>query len=179
MTSQTLSPIHLDTLIADCKLLRILTPEMRKQIQLHQQDNQFVVEHGNQLYLSLEHIADKKQRTYFYRLIQRYQLGQKVELGVLPSEIREIIQSDRPTPALFWGPLILGGVVGLVVGVLMMAIGVLFLNVTAVSFNAASSPESFNLQIPTMLFVCFTAFSWLITSWFAWHRIKKTLADQV
>lgn len=175
MSSQTISPNHLDKLVADYKLLRILTPSLKKQVEKYQSEHHLVIEHGNQLYLSLEHIADQKQREHVYQLIQRHQIGQPVELSVLPGELQDILQPGGRRTPLFWGPFLVGGVVGLIIGVLMMAVGTLFMNVSAVTLNAAATPEPINLQIPTIIFVFFAAFSWIITSWFAWLRVKRNL----
>lgn len=171
MLSQSLSPTHLETLIAECRLLRILDPQLKKRIRQYQGINPFVVQYSNELYLSLEHVEDHRQRQYYYQLIQLYQSGQEVNLITLPVELQRILQPDVQSRPLFWGPLILGGFVGLVIGVLAMALGMLFWNAAAFTLDAAE-PDVFNMQVPTLMFVLFAALGWAAASFVAWRRMK-------
>lgn len=173
MVPDTLSPNRLEMLIAECKLLCILQPQLRNRISQSQENSPFVVQHGNQVYLSLEHIEEHKEREYYYQLIQRFQSGQEVNLVTLPIELQRILQPESYPQPFFWGPLILGGGVGLAVGVLGMAVGMLFWNATAVTFGTAD-PEVFNVQVPTLIFVLFSAVGWAATSFIAWRRMKYT-----
>jgi hypothetical protein len=173
MTPHTLSPNRVEMLIAEHKLLCILKPQLRNWIRQYQGHNPFVVQYDNQIYLSLAHIEDKKQREYYYQLIQCYQSGQEVNLITLPVEFQRILQPESQPQPLFWGPLILGGIVGLAAGVLAMAVSMLFWNATAVTFGTAE-PELFNVQVPALIFVFFAAFGWAVTSFIAWHRMKNT-----
>lgn len=171
MSPQSISPGRLDKLIAEHKLLRILTPELKRRIKQFYQHSPWVVEVDNQLYLSLGQIADQKQRAYFYQLIQCYQAGQEVDLATLPGELQQLLHPDRIPPPLFWGSFIVGGIVGLIVGVTTMAIGMLFVNVTAVT--SGDPNQVFNLQTPIVIFVFSGAISWILTSVIAWRYWKK------
>lgn len=174
MLSQTLTSYRLETLIAECKLLRILNPQLRDRIRQFQGQSDFVVQFNDEVYISLQHVEDNKQRKYYYQLIQRYQSGEQVSLLTLPPELHRIFQPNAKTQPLFWGPLILGGAVGLVIGVMAMAIGMLFWNATAVTFDVAD-PEVFTVQVPIIIFVFFAAMGWIATSFIAWRRLKNAL----
>ena len=137
MPSPSLPLNSLDKLIAEHKLLRILSPDVSQQIKSHRR-SPYVIEYDKQIYLSLEHILDDKQRQYYYQAIQRHQAGQNVDLMTLPHELQRILQPNLVPPTRFWEPLIIGGIVGLVIGVLAMAVGTLFLNVTAVTLETAT-----------------------------------------
>jgi hypothetical protein len=160
-----------EKLVAEHKLLRLLAPELIEQIQRHHLHSNYIIARNDQLYLSLEHITDAKQREYYYQLIQCYQIGRKVNLRTLPSELQQILHSDLVPPSLFWGSLMVGAVAGLIVGVLAMAIGMLLLNVTAVTLGR--NAETFNLQAPTIIFVFFAALGWSLASVVIWRRWKK------
>ena len=169
MSSQ-LHTAALDTRIADYKLLRIFTPELKRRIQLHHLHSPYVVEYKQQVFLSLEHIVDAQKRAFYYRQIQCYQMDQEVDLAILPIELQQILHPDLMPPPLFWGPLIVGAIVGLIVGVLAMAIGMLFVNATAVPFG--NSTDTINLQIPIITFVFSAAIGWIVTSMIVWRRWK-------
>jgi hypothetical protein len=173
MLSQTLTPNRLETLIAECKLLRILKPQLRDHIRRFQGHSPFVVQFNEELYLSLQHVEDNKQREYYYQLIQRFQSGEEVNLLILPQELQRILQPDAIEQPLFWGPLILGGAVGLVIGVMAMAIGMLFWNAAAVTLNVAD-PEVVTVQVPIIIFVFFAALGWIAASFIAWRRMKNS-----
>jgi hypothetical protein len=175
MLSPFLSSRQLESLIAECKLLRILNPQLKSRIRQHQGHSPYLIQYDNEIYLSLQHIEEQKERQYYYRLIQRYQSDQAVDLRTLPGELQQILQPDIYPQPFFWAPLILGGVVGLVLGVLGMAVGMLFWNASTFTFGN-SDPELINIQIPTLTFVFFSAFGWIITSFFAWRRLKKNAA---
>jgi hypothetical protein len=140
-------------------------------MRLRQAQSYLLVSHDNQLYLSLEHIDNDKEREYFYRLIQRYQTGQEVNLSTLPPEFQRLLQPGLQPQANFWGPLIIGGVVGLVVGVTAMALSMLILNIMSVTLNN-SAVAAFNLQVPTIIFVIFSALGWFVAFWAARSRLK-------
>lgn len=171
MSPQPISPNHLDSLITEFKLLRILSPELKVHIRSHQAHSRFVLVYENELYLSLEHLSDVKQRQYFYQLIQQHQTGIEVDLSVLPGELQQILRPDMAPAPLFWGPLIVGAAVGLVIGVLAMALGMLFMNVTAVTLGNPLEP--FSLQVPIIIFVFFAAIGWAVTSMIVWRRWKN------
>jgi hypothetical protein len=67
----------------------------------------------------------------------------------------------------------LGGAVGLVIGVMAMAIGMLFWNAAAVTLNVAD-PEVFTVQVPIIIFVFFAALGWIAASFIAWRRMKNS-----
>ena len=175
MSSELLPSPPVDELVAEYKLLRILTPKLKHQVSINQPRSYYVVEHDDHLYLSLEHIHEERQRATVYQLIQAYQAGQDVDFQALPVELQMILQPEAVPPPLFWGPLIIGGIVGVVIGVVAMAIGMLFLNVTAVTFDSTNIPDSFGLQIPIIIFVFFAAFGWATSSWIVWRRLKSNL----
>ena len=89
---------EIDQLVSEGKLLRILRPDVQVQVRhtLEQrvESHQYVVENGEQLYLSFAHVEDSQQRNYFYRLIQRYQSGEQVNLKMLPPVLQEMLQPE-------------------------------------------------------------------------------------
>lgn len=169
--SPQLHTAALDTRIAEYKLLRILDPELQRRIQLYYLHSPYVIEYKQQIFLSLEHIPDVQQRIFYYQQIQCYQMDQEMDLATLPGELQQILHPDLMPPPIFWGPLILGAVVGLVVGVLAMAVGMLFVNATAVNFG--HNTDTINLQVPIIIFVFFSGVGWMVTSFIFWRRWRN------
>ncbi len=161
-----------DNLISEGKLLRILHPTIKGQVQqaLQRGDlSPYVVEDEGHLYISLTQVADEKERDYFYRLIQRYQSGEPVNLKALPPTIQHILQPELTRMGRMLGAVLLGAVAGIAVGVLAMALTILIVDVVTWLTNRPVGVFA-GMELTAVSFVVFTFVGWAAAGILAWCK---------
>ena len=167
-----LSPARLEQLISEKKLLRILQPELKQKVAQANPQGPYIVCNESHLYFSLEHIGDPKRREQVYHLIQRHQVGDVINQAAIPIEFQPFFDDRWTNRTIFWLALIIGGAGGIIMGVLAMAIGTLFLNMTAITLGREAFDPT-GVQITAVIFVLFAAVGWLVTSLITWHKLVK------
>ncbi len=167
----SLSDEEIDSLVAEEKLLRILRPDVREQVwQSLGRSNevqQYVVVNGGHLYISLAHIGDEAERDRFYRLIQRHQSGEKVDLHLLPQPICQILQPELTCFGRFLGGVLLGLVVGIGTGLLAMALVVVLRSAVEGLVSQEIRPLQ-AIDVTAVSFIVFTCVGWGTAAVVAW-----------
>jgi hypothetical protein len=178
---QQLSPLEVERLAQEGELLRVLRPNLRAKIErglvLNSQAAAYVVQSNGEIYLSFTCISDKYQRQQAYQLIQRYQLGEPVDLSPLPEPLHHLIQPKPTYMERFTAALILGGVLGTLIGVLAMAISIQAIAATELITGTAVDGFA-NLQVSAIIFVIFSVVGWVVVTAFIWHKFRPHLPDQ-
>ena len=163
---------HIDALIAEAKLLRILRPDIRQRVEhaLQREDLAcgYVVEAQGQIYLSLDSITDAQERQGVYELIQRYQLGERVSLQGLPKTLRPLLQPEATRLGRLMGALILGAFWGLACGILALALAILLENIFALF--GSESIQLFGMGFTAVAFVIFSTLGWVGGTLALWRR---------
>lgn len=169
MISQRSEPISLniDLLLHQRKLLRILQPSLRQQIEeairLEPALKSYILQHQAEIYLSLESIGDPQQRTQLYDIIQGYQIDANVDLRKLPTGLRACLQPQKQRQGRLIGALAVGLVAGILLGLMGIAVGVL---ATAV-FGLGN--ESTSAMVPVATFITCYALGWAAVTYYLWH----------
>ncbi|MCA9935070.1 MAG: hypothetical protein H6662_08805 [Ardenticatenaceae bacterium] len=164
---------EIDQLVSERKLLRILHPEVQMQVR-HMLDEkaesrQYVIENGEQLYLSFEHVEDSQQRNYFYRLIQRYQSGERVSLRALPPALQQLLQPELTRFGYTVGAMLVGAVAGIGIGILAMAATILVTNVVEWVTGYATTKFA-GMEVTAVTFVVFSIVGWVAIGILAWNK---------
>ncbi len=161
-------PADIDHLLDQRKVLRILQPTLRQQIENALRRNpaltDYVVYHRSEMYLSLESIHNAERRAQFYDLIQWYQIDPDVDLHKLPSGLRACLQPKQNRQGRLMGALVLGALAGILLGLMGMAVGVL---VTAV-FGMPN--ENVETMVVTVTFIICCTFGWAAATYYFWHK---------
>lgn len=179
VTPTTMNPysvVEIEHLIAEGKLLRLLQPDIKATVEkaLHQHDDAraYVVENGNELYLSFVTIQDTQQRERIYQLVQRYQTGEQINLSVLPVYLKQLLQPELTGVGRLLGAVLLGAFAGVVVGILAMAVSTLALNLLGLVMDQVSV-EFAGMRITAVIFIIFSALGWGAGAIIAWRRLRS------
>jgi hypothetical protein len=169
-----LTALEVEQLVQDNRLLRILRPNLQKAIEraaaAHREASHYLVRCEGQLYLSFDSISDAAQRRYIYHLVHQYQLGENVDLRPLPPPLRQLLQPGLTRTGRLLGSLLISAFVGLIIGVLAMAVGLLALTGTGLLANVATMRLA-GLEMTAVLFVVFGALGWAGGTIVTWHKL--------
>lgn len=170
------SPADVDQLVAEDKLLRILTPDVQtsvaRMLAAHVDSARHLVQCEGQLYFTLAEVTDSAERARLIGLLRRYQLGEPVSLDALPASLRQLLQPNLTPVGRLLGALVLGAAGGFAIGVLAMAICTLILNALALS-SAAVILNIAGMRITAVTFVIFSALGWAAATFIAWRRLRR------
>ncbi|MBE2198312.1 MAG: hypothetical protein IAE79_06850 [Anaerolinea sp.] len=179
VTQTTMNPysvVEIEHLIAEGKLLRLLQPDIKatveKALQQHDEARAYVVENGNELYLSFLTIQDTQQRERIYQLVQRYQTGEQINLSVLPVYLKQLLQPELTGVGRLLGAVLLGAFAGVAVGILAMAVSTLALNLLGLVMDQVSV-EFAGMRITAVIFIIFSALGWTAGAIIAWRRLRS------
>lgn len=169
------SSAEINHLIAEEKLLRLLRPDViatvRRALQQHDVQDDVIV-NGDELYLSFLAIGDAAQRQHLYRLIQRHQMGERVNLDMLPGHLRRLLQPELTGMGRLLGALLLGASGGIIIGVLAMAISILLVNLLDLLIGSIRN-EFAGMGITAVTFVVFSFLGWGASTMIAWRRLRN------
>ncbi|MCP4428610.1 MAG: hypothetical protein GY803_29340 [Chloroflexi bacterium] len=146
------------------KLVCILQPEIKARLQRliatsASETRPYLVESGDQVYISIADIENETQRRRVHDLIQRYQIGLNVDLSGLPNPLRQLLQPQPPTKTL--RALAFCGMMGLALGILAMAVSILA--IAAVELALQVTLDEFSgMQITAVSFVIFSVLGWIL-----------------
>lgn len=154
----------INLLLDQYKVLRILQPRLRQQIERVSKQNpalqNYVLYHQGELYLSLEEIENMQRREQTYAIIQSYQIDGNINLEAIPAGLYACLAPKRNRRGRLVGALTLGALVALVIGLVGMAVALLF---TAV----------FNLTDPMtsgVTFIAAAAIGWAAGTYYFWYK---------
>ncbi len=159
--------INIDLLLEQRHVVRILQPSLRRQIEETVSANpalsNYVLLHQGELYLLLTSIHHAPRRSQTYDLIQRFQIDPAVELDKLPNGLRACLQAKQHQQGRLMGAVALGAVVGILLGLIGMALSVLFAAVWGlVGINSE--------MITAVTFVVCSALGWAAATYYLWHK---------
>ncbi len=158
---------NVDLLLEQRQVVRILQPSLRQQveqaIQVNPSLSSYVWPHQGELYLLLTSINDAHRRGQVYDLIQRYQIDPTTDLDKAPHGLRVCLQPHRHRQGRRMGAFALGAVVGVMLGLIGMALSVV---VTAVLGMGGTTWE----RITAVTFVVCSALGWAAATYYLWHK---------
>lgn len=158
---------NIDLLIEQHQVVRILQPGLRRQVEetvrLTPSLGNYAFDYRGELYLSLMSIGDVKRRAQIYDLIQRFQIDQNVELDKVPRGLRACLQAEKYRQGRLMGAVALGAVIGVMLGLIGLALSVLF---TAVLGPAESRWE----MVTAVAFVVCCVLGWAAATYYLWYK---------
>ncbi len=158
------------------QLLRVLRTDLKEHIEhvLNVSPNKahpFVTVSGEQVYLSFASLHTKEQRQEAHELLRRCQLGADVDLSRLPPDLQQLIQPACTQPQRLLRSLLIAVILGIVIGVLAMAITVLVISALK-SILHVSLDELGGVRITAVSFVLFAVLGWMGSAVYFWRRIQ-------
>lgn len=169
----TITSHNIDQLVAEDKLLRILRSDLREQVEqaveAGSEGHQYVLKYKDHLYLSCAQIKDPQQRKRVYHLLQRYQLGERVDLTPLPPELQRLLRPKLTRVGRFLGSLLIGGAVGVASGVLAMSVSILLVTMSE-WLRTRPFLDFAGMGFTAVTFVIFCLLGWVAGAFIAWHR---------
>lgn len=186
-----LSTDEIQRLIAEGKLLRILRPDLRENIQrlirVDASDNprvvghvvghvvdhvvDHVVVHRGEIYLSFQGIDDSGERELVYHLVQQLQAGAVIDMALLPEPLRVILEPGHVRRSRLAAAFMLCGLTGVASGVVALAISVLA--TTVLSMPVAHFA---GMEVTAIVFVVFCVLGWFASAVIVWARFKPPSA---
>ncbi len=169
--SQTLlTETNIELMLEQRQVVRILQPSLRYQVEEAVQVNpslrNYVLPHQGELYLLLTGIGDGQRRGQIYDLVQRYQIDPTTDLAKVPNGLRACLQAQKHRQGRLMGAFALGAVVGALLGLIGMAISVLFTAVLGLTNSADTTWE----MITAVTFVVCSALGWAAATYYLWHK---------
>lgn len=157
----------IDLLVEQHQVVRILQPGLRRQIdetvRLTPSLGDYAFDYRGELYLSLMSIGDGARRAQIYDLIQRYQIDQNVELDKVPYGLRACLQAEKYKQGRLMGAIALGATIGVLIGLIGMAISVLFTAVMGL-------PETRWEMVTAVAFVVCCVLGWVAATYYLWYK---------
>ncbi|GIK54797.1 MAG: hypothetical protein HND44_04750 [Chloroflexi bacterium] len=158
---------NIDFLLEQRQVVRILQPTLRQQIEQAIQVNpslsSYVWPHQGELYLLLTSINDASRRGQVYDLIQRYQIDPTTDLDKAPYGLRACLQPHRHRQGRRMGAFALGAVVGMMLGLIGMALSVVMTVVLGLEGAAWE-------RITAVTFVVCSALGWAGATYYLWYK---------
>lgn len=164
MTTKTEAATDINLLLDQYKVLRILQPSLRQQIERVSKQNpalqNYVLYHQGELYLSLEEIENLQRREQTYAIIQSYQIDTSIELDQIPAGLYACLAPKRNRRGRLVGAMTLGALGGLLVGLAGITLALLF---TAV-FNITDPMTS------GITFIATATIGWAAGTYYFWYK---------
>ncbi len=157
-------------------LLRVLKPDMKQRLlsalkTAAHEIHPYVATCGEQVYISFAKISDETQRQRANYLIRQCQIGAKVDLSSLPSPLHRFLQPNTTRSRLPAHILALGGIAGIIIGILAMAVSILATAATELLFKVSLN-EFGGMQITAVAFVIFAVIGWGLATMYFWRRLR-------
>ncbi len=169
LTSLTTQPVEND------ELLLITQPALRAQLlharQVNAMNAGWVIDRGENVYLSLRTITDEKQRREIAWAVLRLQMGAKLNPEEMPDPLRTALLTGNSEPSPLFAALIFGGVSGVIGGVMVMALVGLLVTVLNVP-----SESLLGLAATAVSFVLSGAAIGCVSTAYFWRRLTRKTA---
>ena len=174
-----LSASEIQRLTAEGRLLRILRPDLRENIQraiasgASENPNvvNHVLEHDGEIYLSFQGIDDPRQRELIYHLVQQLQAGAVINTALLPAPLRTILEPGHVRHNRLAAAFVLCAVTGVASGIIAMALSVLATTVLSTPVGHFAG-----MDITAVVFVVFCVLGWFTSAVTLWTRYKAPSA---
>lgn len=165
-----LAEANIELLLEQRQVVRILQPSLRYQVEEAVQVNpslhRYVLPYQGELYLLLTGISDAQRRGQIYDLVQRYQIDPTTELDKVPNGLRACLQAQKHRQARLMGAFALGALVGVLLGLIGMALSVLATAVLGLADGADGTWE----MITAVTFVVCSALGWAAATYYLWYK---------
>jgi hypothetical protein len=169
LTSLTTQPVEND------ELLLITQPALRAQLLYARQVNAmsagWIINRGENVYLSLRAITDEKQRREIAWAVLCLQMGAKLNPEEMPDPLRAALLTGSSKPSPLFIALIFGGVSGVIGGVMVMALVGLLVTVLNVP-----SESLIGLAATAVSFVFSGAAIGVVATVYFWRRLTRKTA---
>ncbi len=158
-------------------LLRVLKPSVQKRIRhvltsRHHEAHAYVVVSGDQMFISVAHVGNDRERKQILDMIRQCQIGSRVDLSGLPAPLRHLLEPDCVESRRLSRVAVLSGFTGVLLGILAMAISIPLIAAVELVLHAPLH-EFGGMQITAVAFVIFTVLGWMLSAVFFARRIKK------
>jgi hypothetical protein len=159
--------VEIERLLDERLILRILQPSLQKQIEQsikHDAEaSAFIFLYEGQMYLSLESIPQEEKRDEVYATIQRFQIDENANLSQIPSNLRGYLQTSKERRGRFIAAIALGALLGVMLGLMGMAVGVLVVSMTGLTDSVAG------VGVTAVTFVACCALGWFLATYYLWR----------
>lgn len=150
--------------------MRIMKPalieKMKTAVSYHT-NHPHILQFNGHFYLTLHQIRSDQQREYVFHLLRKMQIGEEVDLTRLPGSLRQIFQSNASPAQTLTGSMTVSLLIGMVCGLVAMAIGVLILTVSGHASIGATG-----MQPTAVIFIIASVICWLIATLTIWVKAK-------
>lgn len=175
-TPQNCHPVQLQQLVDEWKVVRILQPALIERVTTavyRHGAHPYVLQFNGQFYLDLHTIPYDKQRKQIYYLLRKLQLGEEIDMSLLPIWLQQILEPRPASRSQLAGSATVGMAVGLLSGVMAIAVGVLLMAVTgADQMNEQGLPNS------AVVFIIATIIGWLTTTAVLWRQMRPASSEK-
>jgi len=170
--NQYSSIVNLQQLIDTKQVMRIMRPELIVKVQTavsNKRNHPHIFRFNDQYYVTLHQIKNELQRERAFHLLRKLQIGEDVDLTKLPNSLCYILQPGTQPMSTFTGNMTMSVMIGIVFGMLAMAVGILF---TTIAGTAVETTSGF--QPIAVIFIISCVVGWLVATLAI--QIKRKLA---
>lgn len=167
------SNMHINMLVEEKKIIRILQPELQAQIESRLTNDQAATNvfiHQGQLFLSLQNIKSEENREAVFSLVRHLQIRNlPAESDQLPDPINQLLSGKKITSSSshFVTSLTLSTFLGGISGVLALALAVIVLMVAGIETESETAS-----QITAIVFAVGSILGCAICTLVIWYRLN-------
>ena len=168
ISNHYLAIANLQQLIDGKQVMRIMQPALIEQVKTAVSPptpHPHILFYNGNYYLTLHQIRDERQREKTFHLLRQMQLGEEIDTTRLPTSIRRIFQANATSTKTLSGSLTVSLFIGIVCGLMAMAIGVLILTTAGGKTETASG-----MQTTAVIFIIASVICWLIATFVIWAK---------
>lgn len=158
-------------------LVRILNPEVaecaEKAAARIPAAQAYLVRHKNHLYIDLDALPNSYRREQVFRLLQRYQIGDDIDMRLLPPDLRQLLEPSRPSKSRFVFVLMVSVAVGILCGLTAMASSVLANAAIELITNSPAPKAATDMDMGVVSFVLFGALGSGASAIFVWRHTEN------
>lgn len=150
-TPELTSTMQVDALIDDKQIIRIMQPKLLEEMWERFENGRSatpVLSFKGQLFISLQKIRNQDERERVFFLLRDYQLGQTINMALLPRSIHAALTGSKVAPVNLASALTIGLVAGIAFGIFMLVLTMMILTI-----GGRSIFTEMGLQISTAVFI--------------------------
>lgn len=169
-TDTNFTPLRLQQLVAEKRIVRILQPDLQERLRLSLRQprrHPNIIQYHDQIYLSLHTLRSAQEREAAFSCLRRLQLGESVDLMGLPGSLRRLLNPNGDAASRKITHFSISLAMGVLVGMMAMAMGVLALTMAGVSMETPTG-----LQLSAIIFVLGMLVGWSMAAAVLWMRTR-------